>query len=101
MRAQARLDFEARIGTARQRVGADNAGEEEKCGRCMFLRGQDEAARGDEIIKFRRENFADHHAGRPAFQRLFHGPERFFGVRRMDEEKAIWIDPVKGEPRSI
>jgi hypothetical protein len=65
------------------------------------LRGQNEAARGGQIIGFRRENLADHGGRRPAFQRFFYGPERFFRIRCMNEEEASRVDPVHGEPRSI
>jgi hypothetical protein len=101
MRAPPRAHLETRLGAARQRVGADQTREEEKTGRRVFLRGQNEAARGGKIIDFHGPNLADHGGRRPAFQRLFHGPERLFGARRMNEKEAIRIEPMKGEPRPI
>ena len=67
----------------------------------MFLRGQNEAARGGEIIGFHCPNLADHDGRRAALQRFFHGPKRLFGARRMNEKKASRIDSVKGEPSPI
>lgn len=101
MRTRIGADFKARVGAARQSIGAGNARKEEKRGYRILLRRQNEAARSGEIIKFRRENLADHRARRVALQRLFHGPECLLGVRRMNEEKAIRIDPEKSEPRSV
>ncbi len=101
MRAQIGADFEARVGAARQSIGAGNAGKEKKSRDRVLLRRQDETARSGEIIKFRREDLADYGTRRPALQRLFHGPERRFGLRRVNEDEAIRIDPEKSEPRSI
>lgn len=101
MRARPRPDLETRVGAARKRVGAGKTREEEKAGRRVLLRCQNQTARGGKIIGFRRPDLPHDGGRRPAFQRLFHGPERLFRARRMDEEEASRIDPMMGEARSI
>ncbi len=43
----------------------------------------------------------DEGAGRPAAQRLFHGPQQVWPALRAHEDKAGDVEPVRGEPRPV
>ena len=101
VRAWPGADLETRFGAARKSLGPCWAAEKEETGRAVFLRSKDKPARSGEVIEFRGEDFADYCGRCPGFQRLFDRPKRVFGIRCVDENERVWIEPVKRQSRTI
>ncbi len=96
------LHLEARARCARQvRRQTGRAGRNQHARRAALARGEHEPARGGEIIGLEAPDLRHHGSQAPALQRLFGGPKAVGAARRLDDDEASRVDPMRGQARRI
>jgi len=74
----------------------------EQARRFLSSRSEQETPRGGKIIMSgEAPDLADDSRRRRAFQSLFHGPEAFLRIARLDQDHTFGIKPEQGKPRRI
>ena len=96
-------NFKAHPGAILRLRTTEGAYRMQQDGRCAAgARGLRQPPRRHEIEGARGgAEIGDEGAGRPAAQRLFHGPQQVRPALRAHEDKARRVEPMGGEPRPV
>ncbi len=96
-------DFKAHTGAVLRLRTAEGTHRMQQDGRCAAgARGLRQPPRRHEIEGARGgAEIGDEGAGRPAAQRLFHGPQQVRPALRAHEDEAAYIEPVRSETRPV